>query len=75
MVKFINNWMFASQMWSNAEPSPVAINVREINNITEMRNKQFGAHVIVLLKNGTAIPIEGNIIDVLAKFQEHLINF
>lgn len=75
MVKFIGYWMFASHIWSDAQPSPVAINTREISKITEMNNERFGMHIAIHLKNGTIIPIEGDIIDVLAKFQEHLINY
>lgn len=75
MVKFIEYWMFASHLWNDAAPTPVAINVREIDHIDEQQNEKFGVHVTIHMKNERCIPIEGNIIDVLAKFQDHLINY
>lgn len=72
MVKFIGYWMFASHLWQDAEPSPITINLREINCITECYNELFKNHVVIYMKNNTQIPIEGNIIEILAAFQKHL---
>ena len=72
MVKFIANWMFVSRTWNDSIPSPAAINIQEITNIEEVIDTTRGPCVIIALKNGTVIPIEGDIIDVLAKFQEYL---
>lgn len=74
MVKFIEYWMFATHIWCDAKPTPVAINLREIFHIEEMQNETFGKHVVIYLKNDNAIPIEGNIIDILAELQKHLTN-
>ena len=75
MVKFINNWMFAQHRWKDEESTPVTINIRKIVKITEIRNTQYGDYVAVFTDDEELIPIEGNIIEVLAKFQEHLTNF
>ena len=58
MVKFIEYWMFATHIWHDAKPTPVAINLREILHIEEMQDEIFGKHVMVYLKNKNAIPIE-----------------
>lgn len=74
MVKFIGNWMFASRIWGDAEPTPTVINLQEIQSIDQMNLKQLGGeHVVISLKRSTSpLPIEGNIIEVLAAFQKHL---
>lgn len=74
MVKFIGNWMFASHIWNDAEPTPVAINLREIQKIEQVNIPQLGGDIVaVYLKNSRdPVPIEGNIIEVLAEFQKHL---
>ena len=72
MVKFIGNWMFASHLWQDAEPSPITINLREINCITECCNESFKNHVVIYMKNNMQIPIDGDIIEILATFQKHL---
>lgn len=75
MVKFIDYWMFATHIWHDAKPTPVAINLREILHIEEMQDETFGKHVVIYLKNNNAIPIEEDIIDVLAELQKHLTSF
>ena len=74
MVKFIGNWMFASRVWNYAEPTPVAINLREIESIGQTDVPELNKDcVIVQLKHSEdLIQIEGNIIEVLAEFQKHL---
>ena len=74
MVKFIGNWMFASHVWTDAEPTPVAINLREVESIDQINTPQLGGDcVVVHLKHSkNPIPIDGNIIEVLAEFQKHL---
>lgn len=75
MIKFIEHWMFASHLWNDADPSPVAINIREITRIEQIYSSKHGEVVAVFLKNDdNPIPIEGDIIEVLAEFQKHLIN-
>ena len=46
MVKFIGNWMFASHIWNDAGPTPIAINLREIQKI-----EQFEKRVKYILKH------------------------
>lgn len=72
MVKFIDNWLFASHMWKDAESSPVAINVRHISHIDEQMDNVFGKHVVISTTENIEIPIEGDIIEVLAEFQKYL---
>lgn len=73
MVKFIGNWMFASHMFHDAESSPVAINMCDISYIDEQIDDVHGERVIICLNNEVEIPIEGNIIEILAAFQKHLL--
>ena len=72
MVKFIGYWMFASHIWNDAPATPTVINMREITHIEEMEDVNLGIHTIVFLKDGSAIPIDGDTIEILAKFQKHL---
>lgn len=74
MVKFIGNWMFTNRLWNDSEPTPTVINLKEVTNINECCSNKFGKHVRVSLKNENDIPIEGDIIEVFAKFQEHLLS-
>lgn len=75
MVKFIEYWMFASHLWDDAEPTPVAINIREITHIEQINVPIHEDVVAVYLKNDDSpILIKGDIIEVLAEFQKHLIN-
>lgn len=74
MVKFIGNWMFANRLWNDSKPTPTVINLNEITNINEFISGKLGRHVRVSLKNNNDVPIEGNIIEVFAKFQEHLLS-
>ena len=74
MVKFIGNWMFASHVWNDAGPTPVAINLREIELIDQINAPQLGGDCVVvhLKHNENPLPIEGDIIEVLAVFQKDL---
>lgn len=72
MIKFIEYWMFATHIWHDTEPTPVAINLHEILRIEEMFDKTLGKYVAIYLKDHSVIPIEGDIINVLAEFQKHL---
>ena len=76
MVKFIEYWMFASRLWNDAEPTPIAINLRNITKIEQVQISFLGGNVVaVYLKNdNNLIPIEGDITEILAEFQKHLIN-
>ena len=75
MVKFIDYWMFTSHLWHDADPTPVAINIREITRIEQIRVPKHGDVVAIYLKNDDSPTlIEGDIIEVLAEFQKHLIN-
>lgn len=75
MVKFIGNWMFASRLWNDTEPTSTAINLQEVESIDEVYLAAFGEkHVIIKLKNNNIpIPIEGDIVEVMAEFQKHLL--
>ena len=72
MVKFIDYWMFANHLWKDSSPTPTVINMREISHIDEMYDSDLGTYVGIVLKDRSDIPIEGDIIDVLAAFQKHL---
>ena len=74
MVKFIGNWIFASRVSDHTELTPVAINLREIESIGQTNVPELGGDcVVVQLKHSEdLIPIDGNIIEVLAEFQKHL---
>ena len=74
MVKFIGTWMFASHVWNDAAPTPVAINLREVESVGQINDPQLGGDcVVVYLKhNENPIPIDGDIIEILAEFQKHL---
>ena len=65
--------MFASHIFHDAEPSPVAINMRNISHIDEQIDDVHGNHVMICLNNEVEIPIEGDIIEILAAFQKHLL--
>ena len=73
MVKFIGNWMFASHIFHDAEPSPIAINMHDVSYIDEQMDSVHGKHVVICLNNNTEIPIEGDTIEILAAFQKHLL--
>lgn len=64
--------MFASHIWNDAPSTPTVINMREITHVEEMEDFNLGVHTIIFLKDGSAIPIEGNTIEILAEFQKHL---
>lgn len=73
MVKFIGHWMFASHIWNDAEPTPVTINLREIQKIEQIVVPVLGEIVAVYLKNNIdPVPIKGDIVEILAEFQKHL---
>ena len=73
MVKFIGHWMFAPELWHDADATPVAINLREVQRIEENCIPQFGKVIVIYLKNNPKpIPIDGDIIEILAEFQKHL---
>lgn len=73
MVKFIGHWMFASHVWNDAEPTPVTINLREIQKIEQIVVPVLGEIVAVYLKNNIdPVPIKGDIVEILAEFQKHL---
>ena len=73
MVKFIGNWMFASHVWNDAEPTPVVINLRNVQKIEQIVTPVLGEIVVVYLKNNIdSVPIKGDIVEILAEFQKHL---
>ena len=73
MVKFIGNWMFASHVWNDAEPTPVVINLRDVQKIEQIVVPILGEIVAVYLKNNIdPVPIKGDIVEILAEFQKHL---
>ena len=74
MVKFIGNWMFASHVWNDAGPTPIAINLREIQKIEQLNILPLGGDIVAVFLKGNKdpIPIEGNAIEILAEFQKHL---
>ena len=74
MVKFIDHWMFASRLWNDAEPTAVAINLREVQQIGQISVPSLGNDIVAiyLKDNKEPIPIDGDIIEILAEFQKHL---
>ena len=73
MVKFIGNWIFASHVWNDAEPTPVVINLRDVQKIEQIVVPVLGEIVAVYLKNNiNPVPIKGDIVEILAEFQKHL---
>ena len=65
--------MFASHVWNDAEPTPVTINLREIQKIEQIIVPVLGEIVAVYLKNNIdPVPIKGDIVEILAEFQKHL---
>lgn len=73
MVKFIGNWIFASHVWNDAEPTPVVINLHDVQKIEQIVVPVLGEIVAVYLKNNIdPVPIKGDIVEILAEFQKHL---
>ena len=73
MVKFIGNWMFASHVWNDAAPTPVVINLHNVQKIEQIVVPILGEIVAVYLKNIIdPVPIKGDIVEILAEFQKHL---
>ena len=73
MAKFIGNWIFASHVWNDAEPTPVVINLRDVQKIEQIVVPILGEIVAVYLKNNIdPVPIKGDIVEILAEFQKHL---
>lgn len=74
MVKFIDYWMFAHHIWNDAAPSPVVINLRDVTRIEQINVPSLGGDIVgIYIKNNIEpVPIEGDIIEVLAEFQKHL---
>lgn len=74
MVKFIDHWMFASRLWNDAIPTAVVINLREVQQIGQISVESLGGDIVAiyLKDNREPIPIDGNVIDILAEFQKHL---
>lgn len=73
MIKFIGNWMFASQLFKNANSSPIAINLQEVQTICERYHPDIGTHVVIILNTQNCIPVEGDIVEIMAAFQKHLL--
>ena len=68
--------MFASHIWNDAPLTPIAINLQEIQKIEQINVPPLGGDLIAVhLKNKPdPVPIDGDIIEVLAEFQKHLTN-
>ena len=75
-MKIICNWLFINHLWIDAKPCPVALNLNNITQITEECDKELGGvHVVIHTNDGKSIPVEGNLIDILAELQNHLSNY
>ena len=72
MVKFIDNWLFATHIWCDADPSPIAIQTQQIAYFDERDDNKLGKHTVIITINNDQIPIEGDIIELLADLQKHL---
>ena len=73
-MKIICNWLFINHIWHDAEPCPVAINLNNVTQITEEYDNQFETCVVIHTSDHKSIPVEGNLIDVLAEIQNYLFN-
>ena len=73
-MKIICNWLFINHLWHDSEPCSVAINLNNVTQITEEYDDQFGMHVVLHTNDHKSIPVEGNLIDVLAELQSYLSN-
>lgn len=73
-MKIIKNWLFINHLWHDAEPCPVAINLNNVTQITEEYDSNFGIHVVICTNDHKSIPVEGEIIEILALLQNHLSN-
>lgn len=73
-MKIIKNWLFINHIWQDAEPSPIAININNICQITEECNSALGTHVVIHTNDHNSNPVEGDIVDILALLQNHLSN-
>lgn len=74
-MKIICNWLFINRLWHDAEPCSVAINLNNVTQITEEWNSKFGTHIVIHTNDHKSIPIEGNLIDILAELQNYLSNY
>ena len=72
-MKIINNWLFTNQLWVDAQPSPIAINMNNVYYIGEHYDSKIGAHVSISTNNNGNIIVEGNIDDVLTEFHNYLL--
>ena len=51
-----------------------AINLNNVTQITEEVDSKFGTHVAIYTNDRIEIPIEGELIEILALLQNHLYN-
>lgn len=73
-MKIIKNWLFINHLWYDAEPCPVVINLNNVTQITEEISGNLGVYVVIHTTNHESIPVEGELIEILALLQNHLSN-
>ena len=73
-MKIIKNWLFINHLWHDAEPCPTVINLNNVTQITEECDGKLGIHVVIYTTDQKQIPVEGELIEVLALLQNHLSN-
>ena len=74
-MKIIKNWLFINHLWLDAKPCPIALNLNNVTQITEECDREFGGnHVVIYTNDGKSVPVEGELIEVLALLQDHLSN-
>lgn len=73
-MKIIKNWLFINHIWHDAEPCPVVINLNNVTQITEECDHEFGNHIVIHTNDQKSIPVEGELIEILALLQNHLSN-
>lgn len=73
-MKIVKNWLFVNHLWHDAEPCPVVINLNNVTQITEECDPKLGPRITIHTIDRISIPVEGELIEILALLQNHLSN-
>lgn len=73
-MKIIKNWLFINHLWHDAESCSTAVNLNNVTQITKEVDDKFGTHVAIHANDRMVIPVEGELIEILALLQNHLSN-
>lgn len=72
-MKIVNGWLFTNQLWRDAEPTPVAIKLDNIQFIGESIIDNIGVHTQIGM-DGRTIAIEGETAEVISELYNHMSN-